>query len=118
MIRRPPRSTRTDTLLPYTTLANARIEAVKLREAVRIKGLDPVADKRKAKAAAVTFKEAADAYLEADKYQWANEKHGAQWLSTLKTYAFPALGSKPVGRDRKSKRLNSSHQCETRMPAY
>src|SRR3546814_3709989 len=50
MIRRPPRSTRTDTLLPYTTLCRSRIEAVKLREAVRIKGLDPVADKRKAKA--------------------------------------------------------------------
>ena len=32
------------------TLANARIKAAKLREAVRIKGRDPVAEKRKTKA--------------------------------------------------------------------
>src|SRR3546814_8511776 len=30
MIRRPPRSTRTDTLFPYTTLFRSRVEAVEL----------------------------------------------------------------------------------------
>src|SRR3546814_15706704 len=31
MIRRPPRSTRTDTLFPYTTLFRSRLPAVRLR---------------------------------------------------------------------------------------
>src|SRR3546814_17996237 len=32
MIRRPPRSTRTDTLFPYTTLFRSRLRAIKKRE--------------------------------------------------------------------------------------
>ena len=27
---------------------------------------------------------------------WKNEKHGAQWLTTLETYAFPIFGKRPV----------------------
>src|SRR3546814_16500565 len=34
MIRRPPRSTRTDTLLPYTTLFRSRAEAEDLADSV------------------------------------------------------------------------------------
>lgn len=98
------------------TLANARIEAVKLREAVRIKGRDPVAEKRKTKAETVSFKEAADAYLEAHKHQWANEKHGDQWLSTLKTYAFPALGSKPVGSITAGEIISAISEVWTKTP--
>jgi len=98
------------------TLANARIEAAKLREAVRIKGRDPVAEKRKAKAETVSFKEAADAYLEAHKHQWANEKHGDQWLSTLKTYAFPSLGSKPVGGITAGEIISAISEVWTKTP--
>src|SRR3546814_8754610 len=36
MIRRPPRSTRTDTLFPYTTLFRSRIETVKRHMALEI----------------------------------------------------------------------------------
>src|SRR3546814_19519754 len=32
MIRRPPRSTRTDTLFPYTTLSRSRIDCPELQE--------------------------------------------------------------------------------------
>src|SRR3546814_3237579 len=35
MIRRPPRSTRTDTLFPYTTLFRSRHKAIRLRSAYR-----------------------------------------------------------------------------------
>src|SRR3546814_13055020 len=46
MIRRPPRSTRTDTLFPYTTLFRSRLSGVRGRAAsVRravLSGLDPV----------------------------------------------------------------------------
>lgn len=79
------------------SLAKARIEAVKLREMVRIEGRDPLEEKRKAKADAVTFREAALAFLETNEHQWANDKHGKQWLATMETYAFPSLGSKQVG---------------------
>ena len=79
------------------TLAAARAKAAEVRKATREDGRDLVAEKRKAKVEAVTFREAALAYLETHKDQWANAKHGDQWTSTLETYAFPALGSKQVG---------------------
>ena len=39
-----------------------------------------------------TFGEAADAYVEAMKSSWKNDKHKAQWVMTLKTYAEPIRG--------------------------
>ena len=41
---------------------------------------------------APTFESAARQVHEANKASWKNAKHGAQWLSTLTTYAFPSLG--------------------------
>src|SRR3546814_2062060 len=40
MIRRPPRSTRTDTLFPYTTLFRSRPRRGRCRAAVRRRGRD------------------------------------------------------------------------------
>lgn len=40
-----------------------------------------------------TFEEAAKAYMEAHEKAWKNPKHRAQWGSTLKTYAYPHIGS-------------------------
>ncbi|HKX22889.1 MAG TPA: Arm DNA-binding domain-containing protein, partial [Rhizorhapis sp.] len=79
------------------TLAAARAKAAEARKAIREDKRDLVAEKREAKAAAVTFREAALALHEAHKHQWANAKHGDQWLATLESYAFPSLGRKPVG---------------------
>lgn len=79
------------------TLAAARAKAAEARKATREDGRDLVAEKRKAKADSVTFKEAALAYHETHKNQWANAKHGDQWINTMEAYAFPVLGSKPVG---------------------
>ncbi len=28
---------------------------------------------------------------------WSNGKHVAQWINTLRDYAFPIIGTKPVG---------------------
>lgn len=80
------------------TLAAARAKAAEARKATREDGRDLVAEKRTAKVEAVTFREAALAYHEVHKAQWANAKHGDQWISTLETYAFRVLGSKHVGR--------------------
>lgn len=79
------------------TLAAARAKAAEARKATREDGRDLIAEKREAKATAVTFREAALALHEAHKHQWSNEKHGDQWISTLEAYAFPSLGVKLVG---------------------
>jgi integrase len=79
------------------TLAAARAKAAEARKATREDGRDLVAEKRKFKADNITFRESALTYHETHKHQWANAKHGDQWINTMEAYAFPALGSKPVG---------------------
>lgn len=79
------------------SLANARAKAAEARKAIREDKRDLIAEKREAKVAAVTFREAALALHKAREHQWASSKHGWQWLATLETYAFPTLGAKPVG---------------------
>ena len=79
------------------SLASARAKAAEARKAIREDGRDILAEKRDAKTAAISFEEAARALHEANKPQWANAKHGDQWLATLENHAFPAFGSKPVG---------------------
>jgi integrase len=66
-------------------------------------GIDPLAAKRdertaKALAAArtLTFAEAATQYFDQHSAKWTNRKHRAQFLSTLRAYAFPVLGKLPV----------------------
>src|SRR3546814_1043801 len=44
MIRRPPRSTRTDTLFPYTTLFRSRLDRRFARLALRLAHVERVAD--------------------------------------------------------------------------
>ena len=84
-------------------LKDARSAADKLR-ALRREGLDPIAHKRTRQAAqkladakAITFRQAVEAYIEANRAGWKNAKHGAQWTATLATYAFPIMGALAVG---------------------
>jgi len=76
------------------SLALARERATKVRTQVEV-GLDPVAERRK-EAGIPTFKEAATLVFAEHKASWRNQKHRAQWLSTLETYAFPTLGDLSV----------------------
>jgi integrase len=83
-------------------LADAREEARKARVTVRA-GTDPIEAKRKkrvdtavAAAKSVTFKECALKYIAAHEGSWRNDKHRAQWKSTLSTYAYPTIGHLPV----------------------
>lgn len=85
------------------SLAQARAAARDARQ-LRIQGLDPIEERRKAEAdqkleqgSGVTFDDAVDAYIEANKAAWRNEKHVKQWKSTLTTYATPRIGKLPVG---------------------
>lgn len=56
-------------------------------------GIDPVAERRRAKVVIPTFASAAVECHEAMKGGWRNSKHSAQWLQTLVTYANPSIGS-------------------------
>lgn len=88
--------------LADVSLSEAREKAADARKLLK-GGCDPLEDrKRKAEAAAVdaakaiTFKDAADAYIGAQRAGWRNAKHAAQWASTLAAYAFPIIGDLPV----------------------
>jgi len=83
---------------PDVGLADARTAAREARAKVR-DGVDPIEQGRAKRsalaaevAAALTFRQASEKYLAAHKSAWRNEKHGAQWSSTLETYAHPHLG--------------------------
>jgi integrase len=84
------------------TLAKARERAHEYRN-LRLDGIDPIAERQagqlRAKleaARAMTFKQCAEAYIEAHKGSWKNDKHAAQWPSTLETYAYPVFGDLSV----------------------
>lgn len=84
---------------PDVGLADARAAAREARAKVR-DGVDPIEEARAkrsalaaATAAALTFRQCSERYLAAHKSGWRNEKHAAQWASTLETYAHPHLGN-------------------------
>jgi integrase len=81
----------------------ARQKAAELR-AVLAAGGDPKQHREEQRqlqvrqsAKAITFKAAAEQYLEANRAGWRNGKHAAQWTSTLATYVYPVFGTGPVG---------------------
>ncbi len=45
-----------------------------------------------------TFPEAAEQVYAEHQSTWRNEKHAAQWISTLRTYAVPELGSRRINQ--------------------
>ena len=79
------------------SLAEAREKAAEERR-VLASGVDPI-EKRDAQRRAIlhqsrigkTFRECVEAFIEAHRISWRNEKHANQWTSTLKTYAYPSL---------------------------
>ena len=79
---------------PAITLAAARKLALENRGKAMMGG-DPVQERRDARAG-LTFEAAVERYLTAKLHEFRNEKHKAQWRSTLDTYARPVLGSKLV----------------------
>lgn len=78
--------------LADVSLADARDAADEMRKQIR-NGIDPVAERKKARTQIPTFKEAALLVYQEHLPTWKNAKHGAQWLSTLEHHAFPKLGA-------------------------
>ncbi len=83
-------------------LKDARQKVIDLQREL-LEGVDP-RDRRNrareqariAEAKQMTFEQCADAYITAHRPGWRNVKHGKQWESTLRTYAYPHFGSLPV----------------------
>jgi integrase len=83
---------------PQVSLAEAREQARKL--SLEAKGGVNLLERKRAQRSALiaaasrnkTFKECAEAYMEAHASDYANDKHRKQWASTLEAYAFPLIG--------------------------
>lgn len=88
------------------SLATARDKAAALRLQVKA-GVDPLAERHRgaaealataqaAQIAGITLKAVAEAYVAANEGSWRNDKHRAQWRSTLASYVYPVMGDLPV----------------------
>jgi integrase len=67
------------------------------------RGVDPIEARRKQRdelrsqtAESITFKDAAKRFLDLHRDTWKNEKHKQQWTNTLRDYAYPSLGDRPI----------------------
>ncbi len=86
---------------PEVGLADARARALEARRAIAI-DKDPIEERGAARAAqkaaveAMTFEQAATKVHEEQGPGWANRKHAAQWLNTLRDYVFPRIGTQKV----------------------
>ena len=87
------------------SLAEARKQAALLREQVKHPTApnDPLSARQEQRVARklamrkhMTFRACAEAYIEAHRAEWKNQKHAQQWANTLITYAYPIFGDLPV----------------------
>lgn len=83
-------------------LARARAKAEAARALIAV-GVDPIEHRKReriraaaAEATTVTFRQAAERFLEAHVETWKNPKHRQQWENTLKTYVYDVFGNIPV----------------------
>ena len=78
---------------PTVTLAQAR-EAAVANRAIARRGGNPLAHRDRA--GEPTFEAAAARVHREHAPGWRNPKHAGQWISTLRTYVFPRIGTRPV----------------------
>src|SRR3546814_953602 len=113
MIRRPPRSTRTDTLFPYTTLFRSGLAKAALKSGARLHGASPVVGLRR-DGARWEATVAGGSRVTADRVVLATNGYSdGLWPGLARTVLSAnsfIVATKPLGSvDRKSTRLNSSH---------
>ncbi len=84
---------------PQVSLATAREQAAKLVLEAR-QGVNLKAKKRQQRSALITaaaknktFRECAEAYMNAHSSNYTNDKHRKQWPATLVKYAYPVIGN-------------------------
>ena len=86
--------------LNAVSLSEARDKATESRR-LRSEGIDPIQHRRQLRvqsemATSISFKEAADRYIEAVKAEWRSQKNEKQWRASLANYAYPIIGNNPV----------------------
>lgn len=88
---------------PEVSLAEARTKATELRLQIR-NGIDPITHKQKQfealrvqKLRERTFSECAQIVIANKSRELKNQKHIAQWSTTLETYIYPTLGDRIIG---------------------
>ena len=84
------------------TLAMAREKATNCRRQL-LDEIDPIEARKSRRtkarletARAMTFRQCAESYIKAHRAGWKNDKHAAQWPSTLAAYVYPVFGELPV----------------------
>ncbi len=84
------------------SLQEARERAHEYRK-LRQQGVDPIETRRAEQtrrrldaAKAITFKQCAEAYINAHRAGWRDTKHVQQWQNTIATYAEPIIGTLPI----------------------
>ncbi|TRO94325.1 DUF4102 domain-containing protein [Glycocaulis profundi] len=84
------------------SLSEAREKALEARKLL-LDRVDPLehrrlerASRKAAAASVLTFREAAERFIEAKAPEWSNPKHAKQWEATLEKYAYPVFGHLPV----------------------
>lgn len=80
---------------PDVGLAEARDKATVHRKQAK-DGIDPIEARQSEPEKTPTFTTCAARCIRAHRRGWKNAKHARQWVSTLKTYARPEIGSKKV----------------------
>lgn len=86
---------------PEVGIADAEQRAFEARRSIS-EGIDPIDSRRAMRASEVaaeaipTFKRAAETVFSDLKASWKNKKHREQWINTLRTYVYPALGDRRV----------------------
>lgn len=99
---------------PTVTLAQAREKAADAQR-LRARGQDPLAAKRDGTPIAMTFKRAAEDYIDAKKAGWRNGKSAAQWASSLKP-AYSKFGNLPIASVKASHIVAVLRPIWTRTP--
>src|SRR3546814_1958771 len=124
MIRRPPRSTRTDTLFPYTTLFRSslylrpRLSRRRRPRAARFSRQRASLCVRHRRPHAAALAEGAELFGRPEAFRGDAGLLGLVRALGVAEGRGPARldGLRTRERDGKSTSLNSSHICETRMP--
>lgn len=83
--------------LDIVSLAEAREKAAEWRKLAKA-GLNPSVEAKRERGKLTSFKTAAEQYHGEREGSWKNEKHADQWITTLRTYAYPTIGDLSVDR--------------------
>ncbi|MCF7996180.1 MAG: integrase arm-type DNA-binding domain-containing protein [Chromatiaceae bacterium] len=80
---------------PAVSLKLARDKAAQARSQAA-QGVDPISARAKVETTTPTFTQAAARFIRSKRHEWSNRKHARQWAATIRTYAKPVIGQKPV----------------------